>query len=150
MNLYNIKDKSEQVSFAPGGASGSGAASRGCSSQETLEPLADVDALLDQAAGRVLGLHPEPPAGDEVPAARVSELHRRRFHLPAPPGEAERWHLMPWSCSTARPWRSGGFRRPLHGPVSGCVQNHDKITILTATSATPAPLWPTPSTAWRD
>ena len=47
MNLYNIKDKSEQVSFAQAVRQGLGR-EQGLFFPETLEPLADVDALLDQ------------------------------------------------------------------------------------------------------
>ncbi len=46
MNLYNIKDKSEQVSFAQAVRQGLGR-EQGLFFPEQLEPLADVDALLD-------------------------------------------------------------------------------------------------------
>ena len=61
MNLYNIKDKSEQVSFAQAVRQGLGR-EQGSSSQRpwsrwpTWMPAGS-------AAGRALGPHPEPPAG---------------------------------------------------------------------------------------
>lgn len=46
MNLYNIKDKSEQVSFAQAVRQGLGR-EQGLFFPETIAPLAEVDALLD-------------------------------------------------------------------------------------------------------
>ena len=72
MNLYNIKDKSEQVSFAQAVRQGLGR-EQGLFFPETLEPLADVDALLDlplaERAARIL----RPQRGGEVPAAKGCE-----------------------------------------------------------------------------
>ena len=83
MNLYNIKDKSEQVSFAQAVRQGLGR-EQGLFFPETLEPLADVDALLDlplaERSARILSHL----LGDEVPAAKVSELIDAAFTFPAP------------------------------------------------------------------
>ena len=72
MNLYNIKDNSEQVSFAQAVRQGLGR-EQGLFFPEQLEPLADVDALLDlplaERSARILSHL----LGDEVPAAKVSE-----------------------------------------------------------------------------
>ena len=49
MNLYNIKDKSEQVSFAQAVRQGLGR-EQGLFFPEVIAPLTDVDALLDYRA----------------------------------------------------------------------------------------------------
>jgi threonine synthase len=119
MNLYNIKDKSEQVSFAQAVRQGLGR-EQGLFFPETLEPLADVDALLDlplaERSARILSHL----LGDEVPAWCMS--CRRRFHLPAPLVKLKdgTYALELFHGPTLG---VQGFRRPLHGPVSGCVQN---------------------------
>ena len=83
MNLYNIKDNSEQVSFAQAVRQGLGR-EQGLFFPEQLEPLADVDALLDlplaERSARILSHL----LGDEVPAAKVSELVNAAFTFPAP------------------------------------------------------------------
>ncbi len=83
MNLYNIKDNSEQVSFAQAVRQGLGR-EQGLFFPEQLEPLADVDALLDlplaERSARILSHL----LGDEVPVAKVSELINAAFTFPAP------------------------------------------------------------------
>ena len=83
MNLYNIKDKSEQVSFAQAVRQGLGR-EQGLFFPETIAPLADVDALLDlplaERSARIISHL----LGDEVPAAKVSELINAAFTFPAP------------------------------------------------------------------
>ena len=132
MNLYNIKDKSEQVSFAQAVRQGLGR-EQGLFFPETLEPLADVDALLDlplaERSARILSHL----LGDEVPAAKVSELIDAAFTFPAPLVKL----------------KDGTYALELfHGPtlafkdfggrfMAQCLaafRTNDKITILTATS----------------
>lgn len=132
MNLYNIKDKSEQVSFAQAVRQGLGR-EQGLFFPETLAPLADVDALLDlslaERSARILSHL----LGDEVPAAKVSELIDAAFTFPAPLVKL----------------KDGTYALELfHGPtlafkdfggrfMAQCLaafRTNDKITILTATS----------------
>ena len=132
MNLYNIKDKSEQVSFAQAVRQGLGR-EQGLFFPETLEPLADVDALLDlplaERSARILSHL----LGDEVPAAKVSELIDAAFTFPAPLVKL----------------KDGTYALELfHGPTLAfkdfggrfmaqsltAVSDGKKITILTATS----------------
>ncbi|MFQ2272180.1 threonine synthase [Aeromonas enteropelogenes] len=132
MNLYNIKDKSEQVSFAQAVRQGLGR-EQGLFFPETLEPLADVDALLDlplvERSARILSHL----LGDEVPAPKVHELVSAAFTFPAPLVKL----------------KDGTYALELfHGPtlafkdfggrfMAQCLaafRTNDKITILTATS----------------
>lgn len=132
MNLYNIKDKSEQVSFAHAVRQGLGR-EQGLFFPETLEPLADVDALLDlplvERSARILSHL----LGDEVPAPKVHELVSAAFTFPAPLVKL----------------KDGTYALELfHGPtlafkdfggrfMAQCLaafRTNDKITILTATS----------------
>ncbi|MDR5012718.1 threonine synthase [Aeromonas veronii] len=132
MNLYNIKDNSEQVSFAQAVRQGLGR-EQGLFFPEQLEPLADVDALLDlplaERSARILSHL----LGDEVPAAKVSELINAAFTFPAPLVKL----------------KDGTYALELfHGPtlafkdfggrfMAQCLaafRTNDKITILTATS----------------
>ncbi|BEE18491.1 threonine synthase [Aeromonas enteropelogenes] len=132
MNLYNIKDKSEQVSFAQAVCQGLGR-EQGLFFPETLEPLADVDALLDlplvERSARILSHL----LGDEVPAPKVHELVSAAFTFPAPLVKL----------------KDGTYALELfHGPtlafkdfggrfMAQCLaafRTNDKITILTATS----------------
>ncbi|WP_421201263.1 threonine synthase [Aeromonas enteropelogenes] len=132
MNLYNIKDKSEQVSFAQAVRQGLGR-EQGLFFPEHLEPLADVDALLDlplvERSARILSHL----LGDEVPAAKVHELVSAAFTFPAPLVKL----------------KDGTYALELfHGPtlafkdfggrfMAQCLaafRTNDKITILTATS----------------
>ncbi|WP_439836122.1 threonine synthase [Aeromonas enteropelogenes] len=132
MNLYNIKDKNEQVSFAQAVRQGLGR-EQGLFFPETLEPLADVDALLDlplvERSARILSHL----LGDEVPAPKVHELVSAAFTFPAPLVKL----------------KDGTYALELfHGPtlafkdfggrfMAQCLaafRTNDKITILTATS----------------
>ena len=132
MNLYNIKDNSEQVSFAQAVRQGLGR-EQGLFFPEQLEPLADVDALLDlplaERSARIISHL----LGDEVPAAKVSELINAAFTFPAPLVKL----------------KDGTYALELfHGPtlafkdfggrfMAQCLaafRTNDKITILTATS----------------
>ncbi|WP_421178684.1 threonine synthase [Aeromonas enteropelogenes] len=132
MNLYNIKDKSEQVSFAQAVRQGLGR-EQGLFFPETLEPLADVDALLDlplvERSARILSHL----LGDEVPAPKVHELVSAAFTFPAPLVKL----------------KDGTYALELfHGPTLAfkdfggrfmaqslaAFRTNDKITILTATS----------------
>ncbi|MFQ2320662.1 threonine synthase [Aeromonas dhakensis] len=132
MNLYNIKDKSEQVSFAQAVRQGLGR-EQGLFFPERLEPLADVDALLDlplvERSARILSHL----LGDEVPAPQVHELVKAAFTFPAPLVKL----------------KDGTYALELfHGPtlafkdfggrfMAQCLaafRTNDKITILTATS----------------
>lgn len=132
MNLYNIKDKSEQVSFAQAVRQGLGR-EQGLFFPETLEPLADVDALLDlplvERSAHILSHL----LGDEVPTPKVHELVSAAFTFPAPLVKL----------------KDGTYALELfHGPtlafkdfggrfMAQCLaafRTNDKITILTATS----------------
>ncbi|WP_421217820.1 threonine synthase [Aeromonas enteropelogenes] len=132
MNLYNIKDKSEQVSFAQAVRQGLGR-EQGLFFPETLEPLADVDALLDlplvERSARILSHL----LGDEVPAPKVHDLVSAAFTFPAPLVKL----------------KDGTYALELfHGPTLAfkdfggrfmaqslaAFRTNDKITILTATS----------------
>ncbi|WP_287147493.1 threonine synthase, partial [Aeromonas sp.] len=132
MNLYNIKDKSEQVSFAQAVRQGLGR-DQGLFFPEVIAPLADVDALLAlplaERSARIISHL----LGDEVPAAKVSELINAAFTFPAPLVKL----------------KDGTYALELfHGPtlafkdfggrfMAQCLaafRTNDKITILTATS----------------
>lgn len=132
MNLYNIKDKSEQVSFAQAVRQGLGR-EQGLFFPEHLEPLADVDSLLDlplvERSAHILSHL----LGDEVPAPKVHELVSAAFTFPAPLVKL----------------KDGTYALELfHGPtlafkdfggrfMAQCLaafRTNDKITILTATS----------------
>ncbi|MEL3923285.1 threonine synthase [Aeromonas enteropelogenes] len=132
MNLYNIKDKSEQVSFAQAVRQGLGR-EQGLFFPEHLEPLAEVDSLLDlplvERSARILSHL----LGDEVAAAKVHELVNAAFTFPAPLVKL----------------KDGTYALELfHGPtlafkdfggrfMAQCLaafRTNDKITILTATS----------------
>ncbi|WP_421199952.1 threonine synthase [Aeromonas enteropelogenes] len=132
MNLYNIKDKSEQVSFAQAVRQGLGR-EQGLFFPEHLEPLADVDALLDLSLVERSAHILSHLLGDEVPAPKVHELVSAAFTFPAPLVKL----------------KDGTYALELfHGPtlafkdfggrfMAQCLaafRTNDKITILTATS----------------
>ncbi|MFQ1970790.1 threonine synthase [Aeromonas veronii] len=137
MNLYNIKDNSEQVSFAQAVRQGLGR-EQGLFFPEQLEPLADVDALLDlplaERSARILSHL----LGDEVPAAKVSELVNAAFTFPAPLVKLKdgTYALELFHGPTLAFKDFGGrfMAQCLAAFRTVSAEKSDKITILTATS----------------
>ncbi|MGL5482076.1 MAG: threonine synthase, partial [Aeromonas veronii] len=132
MNLYNIKDNSEQVSFAQAVRQGLGR-EQGLFFPEQLEPLADVDALLDlplaERSARILNHL----LGDEVPAAKVSELINAAFTFPAPLVKLkDNTYALELFHGPTLAFKDFGGR--FMAQCLAAFRTNDKITILTATS----------------
>lgn len=132
MNLYNIKDKSEQVSFAQAVRQGLGR-EQGLFFPEQLEPLADVDALLDlplvERSAHILSHL----LGDEVAAPKVHELVSAAFTFPAPLVKLkDNTYALELFHGPTLAFKDFGGR--FMAQCLAAFRTNDKITILTATS----------------
>ncbi|MCE0557504.1 threonine synthase [Motilimonas sp. E26] len=83
MNLYNIKENSEQVSFQQAVKQGLGK-NQGLFFPDTIEPLADVDALLKQDLVTRSSAILHHLIGDELSAEDVSDMVSKAFQFGAP------------------------------------------------------------------
>ncbi|QFI54071.1 threonine synthase [Aeromonas simiae] len=132
MNLYNIKDKSEQVSFAQAVRQGLGR-EQGLFFPETIDPLPDVDALLElplrERSIRLLGHL----LGDEVSEATLRTMIEAAFTFPAPLAKvSERIHALELFHGPTLAFKDFGGR--FMAQCLAAFRTNDKITILTATS----------------
>ncbi|MCE2594448.1 threonine synthase [Motilimonas cestriensis] len=83
MNLYNIKENSEQVSFQQAVKQGLGK-NQGLFFPDTIEPLADVNALLKQDLVTRSSAILHHLIGDELSAEDVSDMVSKAFQFGAP------------------------------------------------------------------
>ncbi|SIQ64275.1 threonine synthase [Aeromonas sp. RU39B] len=132
MNLYNIKDNSEQVSFAQAVRQGLGRG-QGLFFPEHLAPLPDVDALLDlplrERSARLLGHL----LGDEVSAEKLHAMVDAAFTFPAPLAKvSERIHALELFHGPTLAFKDFGGR--FMAQCLAAFRTDEKITILTATS----------------
>ncbi|QCG48895.1 threonine synthase [Aeromonas schubertii] len=132
MNLYNIKDNSEQVSFAQAVRQGLGRG-QGLFFPEVISPLEDVDALLDlplrERSIRLLGHL----LGDEVSEATLRQMVESAFTFPAPLAKvSDRIHALELFHGPTLAFKDFGGR--FMAQCLAAFRTDEKITILTATS----------------
>ena len=130
MQLYNIKDHSEQVNFAQAVKQGLGR-EQGLFFPETLTPLADVDALLAKPLVERSALILRHLLGDELP--EVAQLVANAFTFPAPRVKVgENQYALELFHGPTLAFKDFGGRFMAQSLTA--VSDGKKITILTATS----------------
>ena len=130
MQLYNIKDHSEQVNFAQAVKQGLGR-EQGLFFPETLTPLADVDALLAKPLVERSALILRHLLGDELP--EVAQLVANAFTFPAPLVKVgENQYALELFHGPTLAFKDFGGRFMAQSLTA--VSDGKKITILTATS----------------
>ena len=130
MQLYNIKDHSEQVNFAQAVKQGLGR-EQGLFFPETLTPLADVDALLAKPLVERSAIILRHLLGDELP--EVAQLVANAFTFPAPLVKVgDNQYALELFHGPTLAFKDFGGRFMAQSLTA--VSDGKKITILTATS----------------
>ncbi|WP_024872618.1 threonine synthase [Tolumonas lignilytica] len=132
MKLYNIKDHSEQVSFAQAVKQGLGR-EQGLFFPEQIAPLADVDALLDQPLVERSVAILKHLIGDELSQEKLQEMVATAFSFPAPLAKvAENTYALELFHGPTLAFKDFGGR--FMAQCLTAFSTGEKITILTATS----------------
>jgi len=132
MKLYNIKDHSEQVSFAQAVKQGLGRG-QGLFFPEQIKPMADIYGLLEKplVERSVAILHHL--IGDELPLETLAQLVRTAFCFPAPLVKvSERQYALELFHGPTLAFKDFGGR--FMAQCLTAFSQGEKITILTATS----------------
>lgn len=130
MKLYNIKDHSEQVSFAQAVKQGLGR-EQGLFFPEQIAPLSDVTALLDKPLVERSAILLRHLLGDELP--ELAQLIANAFTFPAPLVKvAENQYALELFHGPTLAFKDFGGR--FMAQCLTAVSDGKKITILTATS----------------
>lgn len=130
MKLYNIKDHSEQVSFAQAVKQGLGR-EQGLFFPEQIAPLSDVTGLLDKPLVERSAILLRHLLGDELP--ELSQLIANAFTFPAPLVKvAENQYALELFHGPTLAFKDFGGR--FMAQCLTAVSDGKKITILTATS----------------
>lgn len=132
MKLYNIKDHSEQVSFAQAVKQGLGR-EQGLFFPENIAPLADVDALLEQPLVERSVAILKHLIGDELSQEQLSAMVATAFSFPAPLAKvAENCYALELFHGPTLAFKDFGGR--FMAQCLTAFSQGEKITILTATS----------------
>ena len=132
MKLYNIKDHSEQVSFAQAVKQGLGR-EQGLFFPEQIAPLADVDALLDKPLVERSVAILKHLIGDELSQEKLQEMVATAFSFPAPLAKvADNTYALELFHGPTLAFKDFGGR--FMAQCLTAFSNGEKITILTATS----------------
>ncbi len=132
MKLYNIKDHSEQVSFAQAVKQGLGR-EQGLFFPENIAPLADVDALLEQPLVERSVAILKHLIGDELSQEQLSTMVGTAFSFPAPLAKvAENCYALELFHGPTLAFKDFGGR--FMAQCLTAFSHGEKITILTATS----------------
>lgn len=132
MQLHNLKENSQKVSFVEAVKTGLGR-NQGVFFPESLAPLSDIDALLDMdfvtRSGKILSHL----IGDELPSDTVAQMVKNAFNFPVKLVEvAENTYCLELFHGPTLAFKDFGGRF-----MAECLAqfNHgEKVTILTATS----------------
>lgn len=132
MKLYNIKDHSEQVSFAQAVKQGLGRG-QGLFFPEQIAPLADVDALLDKPlVARSVAILKH-LIGDELSQEQLQQMVGTAFSFPAPLAKvADNCYALELFHGPTLAFKDFGGR--FMAQCLTAFSTGEKITILTATS----------------
>ena len=132
MKLYNIKDHSEQVSFAQAVKQGLGR-EQGLFFPESIEPLADMDALLDKPLVERSVTILKHLIGDELSQEQLSKMVSTAFSFPAPLAKvSDNCFALELFHGPTLAFKDFGGR--FMAQCLTAFSNGEKITILTATS----------------
>ncbi len=132
MKLYNIKDHSEQVSFAQAVKQGLGR-EQGLFFPEQIAPLADVDALLDKPLVERSVAILKHLISDELSQEKLQEMVATAFSFPAPLAKvADNTYALELFHGPTLAFKDFGGR--FMAQCLTAFSNGEKITILTATS----------------
>ena len=132
MKLYNIKDHSEQVSFAQAVKQGLGRG-QGLFFPEQIAPLADVDALLDKPLVERSVAILKHLIGDELSQEQLQQMVGTAFSFPAPLAKvADNCYALELFHGPTLAFKDFGGR--FMAQCLTAFSTGEKITILTATS----------------
>jgi len=132
MKLYSIKDHSEQVNFSQAVRQGLGK-NQGLFFPESIEPIADIDALLEMNLVDRSRVILQSLIGDEFSEAELHDILTNAFNFPAPITKVtDKISALELFHGPTLAFKDFGGR--FMAQCLSRLSNNEKITILTATS----------------
>lgn len=132
MKLYSIKDHSEQVNFSQAVRQGLGK-NQGLFFPESIEPIADIDALLEMNLVDRSRVILQSLIGDEFSDAELHDILTNAFNFPAPITKVtDKISALELFHGPTLAFKDFGGR--FMAQCLSRLSNNEKITILTATS----------------